>query len=369
MEIECKVYCLSHPAAMRRQIGTKNCFGLRSKAPFVTAQFRPNSPWLWWMGTEYHVWCCSHLAAMTGEIRTKICFSLKSKVPFVKRRFRPNFQWLWRTRKECQVWRCSQPAANRAEIEKRNPFLLSGEVPFVKARFRQNVQWEWCMKSAMCDVWATLLQWEARMDDKLSDSRLSAFRYTPISTKPAVVIAHEVRVPRVMLESSHCNARRDKRLKCFGLKNKVPFVSDRFRPNLHWFWRMRKECHVWCLRNPAAMRSERGTRNCLGFKNKVPFITDRFRPNVHCLWRKRRVCQMCCVSHPAAMRDRDEKMYRPQESSALHYCPISTKLATVVAHGEWVPHVSVSHPASRWGETGMKNCFVLKSKLPFVMAP
>jgi hypothetical protein len=51
--------------------GTRNCFGLKSKVPFVTALFRPNLHWLWIMWRECHVWCFIYHSAMRSQIGTR----------------------------------------------------------------------------------------------------------------------------------------------------------------------------------------------------------------------------------------------------------------------------------------------------------
>jgi hypothetical protein len=97
------VCCLSHFVAMGGETGTRNCIGLKSVVPFVTARFRPKLQRLWRIGREYHVRCLSLSLAVPGEVGRRKCLGLKSKVPFVTDRYRPNLLWLWRMWRECSV--------------------------------------------------------------------------------------------------------------------------------------------------------------------------------------------------------------------------------------------------------------------------
>jgi hypothetical protein len=83
---------------------------------------------------------------------------------------------------------------------------------------------------------------------------------------------------------SHSAAMRgEKRMKnCFGLKNKVPFISDPLQPNLHCLWRMRRACHVAYVSHPTAIWGEIHTKNSFAHKSKVPFLKDRFKITSHC---------------------------------------------------------------------------------------
>jgi hypothetical protein len=92
---ECHVWCLRHPAAIRREMGTKNCLGVKGRVSIFTARCRPNCHWLWRMGMECHVWYLSNLIAMRGEIGTKNSLCFKRKAAFVTARFRTKLQ-SWR---------------------------------------------------------------------------------------------------------------------------------------------------------------------------------------------------------------------------------------------------------------------------------
>jgi hypothetical protein len=110
------------------------------------------------------------------------------------------------------------------------------------------------------------------------------------------------RVRRVMFEPPRCNARRDRDKACFGLMRKVPFITVRLGPNLHWLWHIWREFHIWCLNHPAGMGGIIETKNCFRFNSKVPFFTPRSRINFHCFWRMGRVWHVWCLIHPDAMR-------------------------------------------------------------------
>jgi hypothetical protein len=100
---------------------------------------------------------------------------------------------------------------------------------------------------------------------------------------------------------------------CFGLKSKVLFVTDRFGPNLPWLWRMRSECHVWYFRDLAAMGGEIRTRHSFVLKSKVPFITDRFRPIVVVYTQGVLRVGLCHRALIRTRRDMGEKVFRPHE--------------------------------------------------------
>jgi hypothetical protein len=51
---------------------------------------------------------------------------------------------------------------------------------------------------------------------------------------------------------------------CFGLKSKMPFSIDRFRPNSHCLYGRRRDSCDWCFNHRAAVRGETGTKNCFG---------------------------------------------------------------------------------------------------------
>jgi hypothetical protein len=73
---------------------------------------------------------------------------------------------------------------------------------------------------------------------------------------------------------------------CFGLKSKVPFVTARFRHNLHWLWGMWRESCVWCLSHAASMFGEIGTKSRFSLTSISPFFSARFLLNfavvAHC---------------------------------------------------------------------------------------
>jgi hypothetical protein len=205
-------------------------------------------------------------------------------------------------------------------------------------------------------------------DEKLfRPQEKTARRYRPISTKLAVVVAHDERVPYVMFEFA-CWTRRDIGTKnCFGLKSKVPFFTARFRSNLHWLWRMGRECHVWCFSQPATMRGQIGTKNSFGLKSKVSFVTARFRPNLHWLWRMGRECHVWCWSHPAAVWGQigRKNIFRPKvkcPSLLPDFDQICSVCGALRGSDTWC----LSHPAGMWLEIGAKNCLGHKSKLPFI---
>lgn len=85
LEIDCRKCCLSHPAAIRREIGKRRCFGLHSKVPFLTDQFQPILQWVCIVGWECYIYCLSHPRALRGEVGKKRGFGLKSKVRFTLR--------------------------------------------------------------------------------------------------------------------------------------------------------------------------------------------------------------------------------------------------------------------------------------------
>jgi hypothetical protein len=68
---------------MRVEINTQIRFGLKSEVLFVTAGFRQNLRCLWRMESEYEVSCLSNPAAIRRDRGTKRCFIIKAKAPFV----------------------------------------------------------------------------------------------------------------------------------------------------------------------------------------------------------------------------------------------------------------------------------------------
>jgi hypothetical protein len=67
----------------------------------------------------------------------------------------------------------------------------------------------------------------------------------------------------------------------FGLKSKVPFVTERFQPNVYQLWIVGRECHMCSSSHPAPMRREIRTKTCFCLKTKLPLISDWFRPTLH----------------------------------------------------------------------------------------
>jgi hypothetical protein len=74
------------------------------------------------------------------------------------------------------------------------------------------------------------------------------------------------------------------------------------------------------LSQPAAMLCGIGKKNCFGVKSKVPFVTARFRRNLHSVWNmeSKKICKH--VKHVKFQshlcherRDREEKGFRPYE--------------------------------------------------------
>jgi hypothetical protein len=90
MDIQYPAVLLSDPTAILRGIGTKNCFDLKSKVPFITERLQRNLLCLYNMGREYNAVLLSDPSAILREIGTKYCFDLKSKVPFITTRLQPN---------------------------------------------------------------------------------------------------------------------------------------------------------------------------------------------------------------------------------------------------------------------------------------
>jgi hypothetical protein len=72
-------------------------------------------------------------------------------------------------------------------------------------------------------------------------------------------------------------------------------------------------CQVWCFSHRAVCLGEVGTKNCFGLKSKVPFITDQLRPHFHCVYSMGRgvSCEMFHLPRYSGMWRRDEKMFRP----------------------------------------------------------
>jgi hypothetical protein len=76
------------------------------------------------MGREYYVWSFSHPPAMGGEIGSKNCSGLKSEVPFVTARFLPNPHILYSTDMECLVFCLIRPSTKQGTIRMKNCFGL-----------------------------------------------------------------------------------------------------------------------------------------------------------------------------------------------------------------------------------------------------
>jgi hypothetical protein len=89
MRWERNVELLSDPTAIIGEIRTKNCFGLKSKVPFIADRLQPDLQWLLRMRRDYHV-VLFDLTVILGEIRTKNYFALRSRVPFLKHALQPN---------------------------------------------------------------------------------------------------------------------------------------------------------------------------------------------------------------------------------------------------------------------------------------
>jgi hypothetical protein len=331
---EFHVWCLSHPASMRGEIGTKRCFGLKSKRPFIIARFQSNMQSLCRMFEctcefEWPNW-------MPEEIGTKNFIVLKCKVPFVFPRFQPNLDWFSSMRTEFYVWSMSHPAAMRCEIGAKNCLALKGKVPFVSARFASNVQWL-CSMRREWHLWC--LSHPAAMLGERDENSFGLKSKLPSLTGrfSPNLLSRIWRVCHIWCSSRHAAMRGKIRTKnCFGLKSKVPFVTDRFWPNLHMLWHMWRECNIWCLQHRclqhrAAMRGEIGKQNCFGFKSNVPFVTAQFRPIFQWLWwveRESRIWRLSaplpCEARPSAAcdvwvtplqmrQDREGKLFRSRK--------------------------------------------------------
>jgi hypothetical protein len=70
-----------------------------------------------------------------------------------------------------------------------------------------------------------------------------------------------------------------------------------------------------------------------------------------------------------ARRDIDENLFRPQDSSALYYCPIWTKLTEVVEHGVGMPPVVFESPPAVLGAFGFEKLFRLPESSAFCYCP
>jgi hypothetical protein len=83
---------------------------------------------------------------------------------------------------------------------------------------------------------------------------------------------------------------------------------------------MRSECHGAYLSHPSAMRGETRSRKYFSHNSKVPYNTDRFKPNLHCTYLKRSEYNVAYFTHLTAMRgEYRRKTLRPLEECALYY--------------------------------------------------
>jgi hypothetical protein len=129
----------------------------------------------------------------------------------------------------------------QGEIRMNNYFSLKSKVPFITDQLQP--KFSACTGSAMCHISLTPLQFEARYgQENVSASRVE---YPSLLTD-------------LNLNCTACNT-------C-------------------------TECHVAYFSHRTAMRGEIWMKNCFGLRSKVPFITDRLQPNLHCL---KRICREC----------------------------------------------------------------------------
>jgi hypothetical protein len=199
--------------------------GLNSEGPFFTERFRPNLHCL-------------------NERRNRDQKQLRPE--FATDRFRSNLRSFWTTGRECSTCCLDCPSPMRGEIERKNCFGLKSKVPFLPTHFDQTctASSPWAV-STMFDVSVTPLQWEARLGRKTVSARrvkcpplLTEFTQTCTASK------HGQGVHGVLFQSPLSSAKRHMEDKLFRPHFKVPFLTDRFRPNMHCFKPIGREYQV-----------------------------------------------------------------------------------------------------------------------------
>jgi hypothetical protein len=112
---------------------------------------------------------------------------------------------------------------------------------------------------------------------------------------------------------------------CFGLKSKVPLITDRFQRNLHISMRLRMECHVGCFSYRNSMLGDTGTKTCFGLNSKVPFIT------------------VSKTQHSNGARSRLFPRRYTQQNDATSWPSLGCRISSTMQRLQWVtPHYSVS---------------------------
>jgi hypothetical protein len=131
----------------------------------------------------------------------------------------------------------------------------------------------------------------------------------------------------------------------FCLKSKWPFVTARFRKNLHRSWPTSRKYCVWCLIQAAPLRGEIRKETVSASRVKCPL----FLPDFHqtCTGCGKRGWSFPCkvwVTPLQCGSKQGRETVSVLRVSALRNCPISTKHAMVVGHGEGVPSLKTQSP-------------------------
>jgi hypothetical protein len=136
---------------------------------------------------------------------------------------------------------------------------------------------------------------------------------------------------------------------------------------LQWLWRRCLVYHVLILSDPTAILGETRTEKCFALSSKMPFITDRLQPNLHFLQIMGREYYVVLLTDlTAILGEIPKKNFRPPGWSALHYCPPARYLALLVVHPQGVPCGITQWPHCNITEDKTKKSFDLNSKIPLI---
>jgi hypothetical protein len=128
---------------------------------------------------------------------------------------------------------------------------------------------------------------------------------------------------------------------------------------------MRREYLLVLLSDPTAILGDIRTTNFFGLKSKFRFSSDRFRHNLHRFWRKSWESHLLYYSDHAGMwREIGTNLFRPPVLCGVFYCPISTKLAVIVRMLTHFQVECISHYAAMQCESGRKSISPSRVKCP-----
>jgi hypothetical protein len=155
--------------------------------------------------------------------------------------------------------------------------------------------------------------------------------------------------------------------KSFGLKSKIPLISDRFRPNLHCLYRGGREWHVWRFSYTAATRGEKGSKTLLASRVKCPSLpTDFDQIRIASSAWEGSLNLMFQSPHWNAEQDRDKNCFDNKSKASFIADRFRPKPALLIGHEQELLPMTLQ--SSRWNarQDRTRNCFGLSSKLSLV---